>query len=532
MATRFYLPFSAESTPFVFSTSSEWEDQTALVRAVARTTTIGNAMATATFTDTNNANRDILYRQYQTYPLTPGQIITGAQAIKAQARCAEVAAGNNMFFTVGLRILNKAAIEQKVMLAPTRDATEAALTLTNRQFTATSTAGSYTTVAGDYLVIEIGMGGDPANSGGADHDSSIRLGDAAASDLLENDSTTTDLRPWVELTSTLTFAPYSATAAITTGGVDFAASAEFFQLIFTATAAFTTGNVEFSATGTAGVHPVGKITQPKFGIFSRRSTFTAKTLTPPTSYATADLLIPGIECSATATFGGLYSSSATVTTTGMTFSGSGLHAAAHSVTRITQPTFGIFGQRYGSFAGKGSIVGTAALTIGNVEFTASATFLEAGVLPHPVGKITQPTFGIFGQRYGSFAFKGGLFEATAALTIGNVEFTATATAADPVDTATAALTIGNVEFAATATFATVTRTATSALTTGNVEFSATGTFISGTKTATTALTLGNVELSATATFVALPPSGVGLGYSLPNRLRLQYTCTAGVDIEP
>jgi hypothetical protein len=46
---------------------------------------------------------------------------------------------------------------------------------------------------------------------------------------------------------------------------------------------------------------------------------------------------------------------------------------------ITQPRWGIFGQRYGSFAGKAGTSG-----------------------PHPVGKITQPRWGIFGQRYGSF----------------------------------------------------------------------------------------------------------------------------------
>lgn len=48
---------------------------------------------------------------------------------------------------------------------------------------------------------------------------------------------------------------------------------------------------------------------------------------------------------------------------------------------ITQPRWGVFGQRYGSFAGKG------------------------GSGAHPVDKITQPRWGVFGQRYGDFSGK-------------------------------------------------------------------------------------------------------------------------------
>jgi len=599
MATRFYLPASAESTPIQFSESSEWEDVTLLTtgRAVARTTTIGNAMATVAFTDSNNANRDVLFRQYQSYPLTVGQIITGSQAIKAQARCLEVAAGNNMFLTVGLRVVNKSGTVSKVILAPTRDDTEAALTLTNRQLTATSTSGSYTTVDGDYLIIEVGMGGDPANSGGADHDSSIRFGDSAGSDLAEDNSSTTDNRPWVELATTLTFAPFSATASLTTGGTDFAASMTFTAAaIYDATASLTIGGAEFAASLIAGQHPVGKITQPCYGIFGQRSAgYSGKTLSPPLVNFSAALVTVPVGFAATMAYTSSAGGTADITTTGLTFSGSGLHAAAHSVSVITQPTFGVFGQRYGSFAGKGeSAAATASLTTGGVEFAASATFFQPatadltiggvefaasaqffpiGALPHPVAKITQPTFGIFSRRYGSFAFKGGLFEATAALTTGGAEFAATAESTAPVFTTTAALTTGGTDFAATATFATVTRTATAALTTGgadfaavatsipiftatatltigNAEFTASLTYESGVKTATTALSVGPLTFAASATFTPpvftasaalitgaiefaandfpLAPTTAGLEFSIPTR-RLHYTIMTGVE---
>ena len=68
---------------------------------------------------------------------------------------------------------------------------------------ATSAATNYTTVAGDYLVLEVGVGGDPAV--GFNHESGMRFGDAAASDLPEDNTDTTDLNPWVQLTDTLTF---------------------------------------------------------------------------------------------------------------------------------------------------------------------------------------------------------------------------------------------------------------------------------------------------------------------------------------
>jgi hypothetical protein len=537
MATRFYCPASAETTPFTFSASSEWEVQTDIQRAVARTTPIGDAMTTVSFADANNQNRDVCFRQYQSYPLTVGQIITGSQAIKAQCRVSERYSGNNLFFTVGLRVFNKNSTINKVLLSPTRDNTEAAEgSLVNRQFTATSTTGSYTTVAGDYLVIEIGMGGDPAGA-----------------DLAEDDSSTADNRPWVEITSTLTFAPYSATAAATTGAATFAGSASFTEAgsaTYTATAALTTGTTAFSASAIAGQHAVGKITQPKFGIFSRRSTWSAKTLTPPTSYGTANLVTVAVDFAATASYTGLTGATGSITVTGMTFSGSGFHAASHSVTKLTQPTWGVFGQRYGSFASKGGTrTASAALEIGGVVFAASGTFHEMGAGPHPVGKITQPTWGVFGQRYGSFEFKGGLFTATAALTVGGVEFSATGAVSDPVYTATAVLTTGGADFAGTAAFATATRTATAALMTGNAEFSAVAEFSSGSRVGTAALTVGALTFSASASYTAptrtataslttgavqfsatdypQAPTTAGIEYTLP-KSQLHYTIPFGV----
>ena len=204
MATRFYLPETAASTPITPTPDAAWEDTSILARAMTSTASIADPMATVSFADADDTSKDILFRQWISEPLTAGQTITGAQALKAQARVSQAGTFNNMVLTIGIRVIAaNGTTVQKVVLAPTRDNNIAAGTLTNRAFTATSAATNYTTVAEDRLVFEVGMGGDP--NAGSDHDSSMRFGDDAASDLPEDDTTTTDLRPWIQLTNTLTF---------------------------------------------------------------------------------------------------------------------------------------------------------------------------------------------------------------------------------------------------------------------------------------------------------------------------------------
>jgi len=205
MATRLYLQAQAGATPISPTPDAAWEDTTILVRTVMATTPGAAPMTTVSFTDNNAALRDILFRQcVSATALSSGQTVTGGQSLKAQARVSQVALTNNLFLTLGIRIIaSDGSTVQKTVLGVTQDDSEAGTTLVNRQFTASSAATNYTTVAGDYVVIEVGTGGNPDT--GSDHDSSLRLGDAATSDLPEDNTDTTDLRPWVELTDTLTF---------------------------------------------------------------------------------------------------------------------------------------------------------------------------------------------------------------------------------------------------------------------------------------------------------------------------------------
>jgi hypothetical protein len=203
-ATRLYLPATAVTVSFNPLPDAAWEDTTLLARVKTSPVRINDTLATVSFADNNAADKDVLFRQFISPRLVAGQIITGSQLVKAQARVSEVSATNNMFLTIGVRVIAENGVTvQKTVLNVTRDDVESVTALTNRQFTATSTATDYTSITGDRLVIEFGMGGDPG--GGADHDSSIRFGDSGATDLAEEDTSTTDNNPWIQFTDHLNF---------------------------------------------------------------------------------------------------------------------------------------------------------------------------------------------------------------------------------------------------------------------------------------------------------------------------------------
>jgi hypothetical protein len=200
MSTRWYLQSSPDTTPITPTPDSAWEDTSILARANTTTTPSNDAFSSQSYSDLAGTDYDQLFHQWISEELTPGQTITGLQSVKAQVRCSETSALNNQFLALGIRILNGTTV-QKTVLPVTRDDVEAATSLTNRQFTATSNSGDYTTVSGDRVVIEMGMGGNSVN-----HSTSMRFGDpSSGSDLAEDDTSTSDDRPWVQLNDTLTF---------------------------------------------------------------------------------------------------------------------------------------------------------------------------------------------------------------------------------------------------------------------------------------------------------------------------------------
>jgi len=203
MATKLYLESSG--TPAISPTpNAAWTDTTQLLRLNAGTVKAGSTMTTKHYHNSSNAQADVIFFQFITPQLSPGQTITGAQTVNIQMRCAETNAADNSFLSWAVYIFNGTTL-QKTIITKRNDATEfAQSTLTNRTDSATSVAGNYTTVAGDQIVIEIGPEGDPT---GADNmNADLSYGSDSATDLPSDDTTTVANNPNVILNDTLTFA--------------------------------------------------------------------------------------------------------------------------------------------------------------------------------------------------------------------------------------------------------------------------------------------------------------------------------------
>ncbi len=221
MATRFYLPATAAPTAGLTPTvQGAWTDTSILARAMMSTSKIGDTMTTVSFADSSVANLTIIFRQWLSAELTAGQTITGAQTWAIQARCAERLAGNNMFLARAIYVIaGDGSTLRKTLVALSLDGLEATVTtLTNRVNGGLTVAGNYTTVAGDRILLELGMSGDPSGGGSPDHDSDMSFGDDNGTDLPVDDTTTAANNPWFELTDNLTFvAPTLAlTGTVTT----------------------------------------------------------------------------------------------------------------------------------------------------------------------------------------------------------------------------------------------------------------------------------------------------------------------------
>lgn len=221
MATRFYFGDTGQGidlgeAPFTPTPQAGWEstdwamgiDDVYVHLGLMKTVQRLNPLTTLSFVDASAVNQDVLFYQWIGDEMTPGQVIAGFQSIKFQGLVLEDDSINNMRVALGLRILDRLGTTvRKTLIAVSRAAVEAdPFTLVNRQWSTLSASGDYTTVFGDRVVLEIGMGGDPAVGG--THSSSMRFGDAAVSDLPIDNTTTTDLNPWMEMSELdLTFVP-------------------------------------------------------------------------------------------------------------------------------------------------------------------------------------------------------------------------------------------------------------------------------------------------------------------------------------
>jgi len=200
IGTRLYFPSTgtaAASKPF----NAGWEDTTSAspARRSLKTAVSSSAMTTISFSDLDTTDRDILMYSGLSAPLSGDQTIS-VQSIRLAIRASETFALNNEFVTWVVEVVsNDGQTVRGTIVAIGRDDVEIATSLTDRYLTATS--GSVSALNGDRISVELGVGGAPI----AQHDSSIRVGDAAGSDLPYDDTTTTDLNPFIQFSQALVF---------------------------------------------------------------------------------------------------------------------------------------------------------------------------------------------------------------------------------------------------------------------------------------------------------------------------------------
>jgi filamentous hemagglutinin len=265
VATRFYLPWSGSPAVSV-TKSSYWNGTQNSAEAddfasfAAVTTRISSTMTTVTLNgNTDAGNTNYCFGQWVSAPIDAQTI--GAQTIKIQARALEESSRANQVIALSVRVVSGDGTTVRGTVLEARDASEVVNVLTNRGHSATSTSVSAS--AGDRIVIEVGMGGDPTTgSGGDSHDGDMSFGDDSGTDLPEDNTTTAANNPWVEFANTITFASSEITgsAAITLADSTLVATGTVSGGDITGSASITLENATLSAAGTVAVTGSAAIT--------------------------------------------------------------------------------------------------------------------------------------------------------------------------------------------------------------------------------------------------------------------------------
>ena len=220
MSTRIYFP-SSGAAPV---TPADWEfaEQINPLTFEGKLFPSGSAMTSKT-----EATGIVspIFRAVLRYVIGPLKAVTMNGTVRGQIGGSENNAGANGSPAIAIKFIQPDGTDRGVLLAATAsDAASAthefATSLTNSKF---ENAAEVTSIpltqqaaqAGDYLVIEIGFRAATTTT----RNITLRYGDAAASDLPEDTSGTTDLNPWVEFSSNFELqTSLNATDVLITGG--------------------------------------------------------------------------------------------------------------------------------------------------------------------------------------------------------------------------------------------------------------------------------------------------------------------------
>ncbi len=206
MATRIYLPASGYSpAPISPAFDAGWEKTSSAGRRRSATVKGASPMATSTVNADGAVNGDTLFTQYVFGPIA-AQTISGT--LKGQIRAYESAASLDARAQVLAKVVSGdgGTVRGTLLamdtagLASEFDAGTGLLE--NRQFPRGG-AVALTNVAaqaGDWIVVELGC---RQHASSLFKSASLRYGEAAGTDLAEDEITTADNAPWLEFSMTI-----------------------------------------------------------------------------------------------------------------------------------------------------------------------------------------------------------------------------------------------------------------------------------------------------------------------------------------
>lgn len=210
MATRLYLTTGVD--PGVQPAFAAWQETDGALRRlmlpIGHYTGLHDALANGS-AQASTAGNTQLHRQYVSLPLVAGIVFTNAvSTFTCQIQGLESAANDNIINRVRrVAVFSRAGSTLQATLIALGNAgsvVEWSTSLRGLTFlNATAAGASYTTVAGDRLVLEVGHD----DSGGTSVSGTMRFGiTGQTGDLGVNETdTTTTLRPWFESSVDLTF---------------------------------------------------------------------------------------------------------------------------------------------------------------------------------------------------------------------------------------------------------------------------------------------------------------------------------------
>lgn len=207
-ATRLYFPASSASD--VNPAFNGWADSTQGVRRELANTKGSSAIAAGTTIDiTEDTGNRELDRQYVSNPMIAGVVFTsGSTTVASVVMMRELAGTDDVDKCIlSLRVFSedgntlRATILTLGNYGPVLEFVANASHRNKRCADGDTLTGSYTTVAGDRLVVEVGYAADGAET---TPQASAKWGENAT-DCAENETNTTDCAGWIELSNTITF---------------------------------------------------------------------------------------------------------------------------------------------------------------------------------------------------------------------------------------------------------------------------------------------------------------------------------------